>query len=332
MTASKKFKPLGQTASIPALERKIQPLPPHWGDGTQDKESSVPVFWGQVYGVTGERVGTGYMGNSGGVVIVAPPVVAEPLPDKEADEWIASRTRDGKRRRIFIGEIQDCWNLSSSPDGGASLVVGEMEGVDVKPDPSGKGKGKARDPSLRTYIGDPKVLLAHSKPSPLDPGNTAEQEGIESSTDASHSPRPPKPSVKIKLDLHLDKQAFESSTSSSRTPPPPYILPDLCVEPEILHVSPHDSFISGHPLPFLGSGQDSHPYFNDKTDLDFGMELDRGALGLATDTDYFQWADPSNGDPSSVLDLECIDGQLEIFDRKTVIRMELTAAGETEVS
>jgi hypothetical protein len=110
-------------------------------------------YWGAVYSLTGERVGTGWVGDGHDHVVVArgaPPA------------WPPTR-------RVFIGAAQDWWGLGSGERWNNRAE--EMASARV-----GKGKGKASDSlSVRAFIGKKSSLFAPlATPSqhlpPISPG------------------------------------------------------------------------------------------------------------------------------------------------------------------
>lgn len=89
---------------------------------------------------------------------------------EEAELWIEEQIQRevtvGKPKpRIFIGEAQEHWFSKKAPSLDNPLAVAEspphieeMDGICVRPDPSGKGKGKAVTHLGRLYIGNENAL------------------------------------------------------------------------------------------------------------------------------------------------------------------------------
>ncbi|GBE78751.1 hypothetical protein SCP_0116430 [Sparassis crispa] len=78
------------------------------------------AFWGTVYGMHGERVGPGFLGNSSGIVL---------------GPSAASRAPSG-RRRVYVGKPQPHWRLLPKSDSDAGVV----------------------SPGVRAYVGDVTAL------------------------------------------------------------------------------------------------------------------------------------------------------------------------------
>lgn len=105
-------------------------------------------YWGTIYGTTGEKIGTAFVGEDNDASVVVPRLTRA----SELNMW--------SRRRVFIGQVQDSWGL------------GNYTIRDVVNDPrfdDGKGKGKERGPSVRIYIGKkPPRFRARPPPTSLD--------------------------------------------------------------------------------------------------------------------------------------------------------------------
>jgi hypothetical protein len=93
-------------------------------------------YWGTIYGTSGEKIGTAFVGEDDDARVVVPRLTR------------FSGSRPQSKRRVFVGQIQDSWGLG----GYAVKDVDDSQSVDGMD--KGKGKAKERDPSsVRMYIG-----------------------------------------------------------------------------------------------------------------------------------------------------------------------------------
>lgn len=96
------------------------------------------TYWATVYGLSGEKVGTAFVGEDGNDrVVVARPVQAQ-------SAMRAERVRVSRRARVFVGRVQEAWGLGM-------WRVRDLEAVDTG---KGKGKGKGVEGVAgRMYVG-----------------------------------------------------------------------------------------------------------------------------------------------------------------------------------
>jgi hypothetical protein len=99
-------------------------------------------YWGTIYGPSGEKIGTAFAGEDDD----NPNVVVPKLMTT-----YRSITRNPKRRRVFIGMVQDSWGLDDR-------TVREVVNKGMSRSSARKGKGKQKaerpnGPSSRMYIG-----------------------------------------------------------------------------------------------------------------------------------------------------------------------------------
>lgn len=101
------------------------------------------TYWGTVYGLSGEKVGTAFVGDDGNDRVV----VARPTRTRR-------KALPALRRRVFVGALQAHWGV---PPGGAV--------VDAEPARRGKGKGTGKAGACapaagRAYVGRRALLYA----------------------------------------------------------------------------------------------------------------------------------------------------------------------------
>jgi len=104
------------------------------------------TYWATIYGISGEKVGTAFVGGDGNEDVV----VARPIRDDACQP-------NGQRKRVFIGSVQPSWGL------GPNHVVEDL--MPIYNFSTGKGKSRAADVStVRSYIGKKRLLFAPSAP------------------------------------------------------------------------------------------------------------------------------------------------------------------------
>ncbi|KIM78656.1 hypothetical protein PILCRDRAFT_824286 [Piloderma croceum F 1598] len=94
-------------------------------------------YWGTIYGTSGEKIGTAFVGEDDDASIVVPRLMRAAAP----------KLQQGKR--VFIGQVQDIWDLRDYTVRNVVNDSNARNGV-------GKGKGKAGESdqsSIRMYIG-----------------------------------------------------------------------------------------------------------------------------------------------------------------------------------
>jgi len=86
-------------------------------------------YWGTIYGTSGERIGTAFVGEDDDTRVVLPRLTSAPM------SYVRPRSR------VFVGQIQDSWGLHG-------CAVKEVEDESRLGSDMGKGKGKAKGKKL----------------------------------------------------------------------------------------------------------------------------------------------------------------------------------------
>jgi hypothetical protein len=104
----------------------------------EEYSGSSGAYWGAVFSVSGDRIGSGFVGESGAEIVLKPAQVVRKFK---------------KKKRTYVGQLQECWGLYDSDE---ELDPDEpMVSTKVK----GKGKGRAQD--VTEYVGDRSMLFRH---------------------------------------------------------------------------------------------------------------------------------------------------------------------------
>lgn len=107
------------------------------------REITGPVkYWATIYGITGEKVGTAYVGGDGNDDVILA-------------QSVRTRTAPPPRRRIFIGAVQPSWGLGAKPR------LGDLESLP-------KPKSTRRAHKKRLYIGNRSLLSTPHASRPIN--------------------------------------------------------------------------------------------------------------------------------------------------------------------
>jgi hypothetical protein len=116
--------------------------PTHISKFIESYSGTSGAYWGTIFSVTGDRIGAGFVGESGTEIVL------------KAPQSPARR----KKRRLYVGKLQEWWGFEDSGE--------ELEPADPQVFSNGKGKGKARaqdQHGRREYIGDKSVLFRYKE-------------------------------------------------------------------------------------------------------------------------------------------------------------------------
>jgi len=164
------------------------------------------TYWATVYGFSGEKLATAFIGDDGN------------------DQVVVARPVERPRTRVFVGDIQPSWHLGDFPI---------IKDVDPLPAPRGKGKGRASD--VRIYVGDKVPLFLQLKKAVVQTGSSSED---------SHSRPAPKsqpPSQSTMNDMYSELECSSVLTPLTTSTD----LPPGAAQSSLIHPASNGTQLSG---------------------------------------------------------------------------------------